>query len=91
MTKILTGYVLRGLALAAVFAFVDGAISPESDNEMNTLYSNCDDSDACKTMGSSAGCSRKKGKRGKCHCAEVKYSTMIEELGDKYYCHYAER
>ena len=88
MTKILTGYALRGLALAAVFAFVDGAVGQLE--EIAVEEPACMDQ-GCESMGIAAGCGKKKGLTGKCNCVEKKPGTPQEGIADNYYCSYAER
>jgi hypothetical protein len=89
MTKILTGYVLRGLALAAVFAFVDGAVGQLEEIAVEAER-NCKD-EGCASMGETAGCSKKKGLTGKCNCEEKKPGLPREGIADNYYCSYQER
>jgi hypothetical protein len=88
MTKILTGYVLWGLALAAVFAFVDGAVGQLE--EIAVEERPCIDQ-GCESMGITAGCGKKKGAAGKCNCEEKKPGLLREEIAGNYYCHHAQR
>jgi hypothetical protein len=88
MTKILTGYALRGLALAAVFAFVDGAVGQLE--EIAVEEPACMDQ-GCESMGIAAGCGKKKGAAGRCNCEEKKPGTPREEIAGNYYCHHFQR
>ena len=86
MKAIWTSYVLRGLALAAIFSIIDGAVGFLPVVEADPIPTNCSDDGGCNDSGFDASCSPIPT-TGRCNCKE---KPRLDEEGPPsfYYCHY---